>query len=128
MKYIDTNVFIYALHKQSARDILFQLASGKLEGATSCLTWDEFVWTLRKDLGRDEVLSLSRKLIRFPHLIFLNVTSEVMERAHQLVEQYNIKPRDALHAAAMLENGISEMISSDPDFDRIYKIKRIPIE
>jgi len=36
-----------------------------------------------------------------------------------------ITSRDAIHAATMMNNGIKEIISTDPHFDLIHEIKRI---
>ncbi len=38
---------------------------------------------------------------------------------------YNIRPRDAIHAACALENNTNIICSFDDDFDKIKEIKRI---
>jgi len=42
-----------------------------------------------------------------------------------ILENTNIEPRDALHIACMLNNGLSTILSEDKDFDRIKNVKRI---
>ena len=44
-----------------------------------------------------------------------------------LMEQFDLKPRDAFHAAVMIANGMSEIVSDDPDFDRVKGFKRIKL-
>jgi len=39
--------------------------------------------------------------------------------------KYEIKPRDAIHAATALENGIEIIVSYDRDFDKLEEIKRL---
>ena len=41
------------------------------------------------------------------------------------MEEYKLRPRDAVHAAAALENKITTIVSYDKDFDLIHEIKRI---
>ena len=41
------------------------------------------------------------------------------------MEKYKIKPRDAIHAAIALENGIETIVSYDRDFDKLEEIKRL---
>jgi predicted nucleic acid-binding protein len=46
--------------------------------------------------------------------------------AIELLEAYpKIQTRDAFHAATMIHNGITEIISTDPHFDLIPEIRRI---
>ena len=38
--------------------------------------------------------------------------------------QYHLRPRDALHLAAMQKCGCFDLLSHDPDFDRVPMISR----
>jgi predicted nucleic acid-binding protein len=54
------------------------------------------------------------------------VTLQDTGRALELLKAYKaITSRDAIHAATMINNGLEEIISTDPHFDIIPKIKRI---
>jgi|SRR3990170_6805721 len=129
MRYIDTNVFIRALSGDPAAvRVLHGIVDKSVEGATSCLTWDEFVWVLRKHHKPEVVADEGRKFISFPHLFFIDVTSATIQKAQEFMERYSLRPRDAIHAAAAIENGIREIISDDNDFDKIKELKRIPLE
>lgn len=135
MKYADSNVFIYPVvadakteaKSASSKKILLQIATGKLEAATCYLTWDETVWVLKKFLGRDIAFAEGKRFLEFPNLKFLKVDGQIISRAQDLIAKYEIKPRDAIHAACALENGIKEIISSDPDFDEVKELKRIQL-
>ena len=39
-----------------------------------------------------------------------------------------MKPKDAIHSACAIKNGIKEIISDDPDFDTLKEAKRILLE
>jgi len=48
------------------------------------------------------------------------------DKALEILKMVNgITSRDAIHAATMMNNGIKEIISTDPHFDLIHEIKRI---
>ena len=130
MIYLDANIFIYALgnidKKTSACiKILDKITKGEIEAFTSLLTWDEFFHAIRKQMPRETAVSESKKFLQFPNLIFLKVDEIVITKAHELISKYNLKPRDAIHAASALVNNIKEIASDDPDFDKIKELKRI---
>ena len=132
MIYLDTNVFISALSPEEinkeAHAILVKIANGKVNAATSCLTWDELVWGLRKFFSKDIITKTGRNFLALPNLILLNVDSNVVSMAQTIVEKYTIAPRAALHAAAAIRNGAEFIISDDRDFDKIKEIKRLGIK
>jgi predicted nucleic acid-binding protein len=43
-------------------------------------------------------------------------------QAHQAT---SLKPRDAIHAATMQNNGITRLISADADFNRLSSVIRV---
>ncbi|PIN75481.1 hypothetical protein COV18_02920 [Candidatus Woesearchaeota archaeon CG10_big_fil_rev_8_21_14_0_10_37_12] len=128
MKYLDTNVFILALTgNKKAKQILLDVASQEIDGATSCLTWDEFIWILRKQFKRSNLLEESKKFLNFPNLRILDITSNTLQKAHSLVELYELKPRDVIHAAAAIEHNITDFISDNDNFDIITEFKRVQL-
>lgn len=44
-----------------------------------------------------------------------------------MTEKYGMEPCNAFHAAIMNGLGVNEIVSDDPDFDRMPWIKRIKI-
>lgn len=136
MKYVDSNVFIYPVVADErtdrkaalAKKILLQIANGKLKAATSSLTWDELFWVIKKFLGRSLAIVEGRRFVEFPNLKILEVGESTITAAQDVIGNYDIKPRDSIHAACALENGIREIISDDPDFDKIKEVKRIKLE
>ena len=56
----------------------------------------------------------------------LPVTLADIRRVRQLAERYSaLKARDLVHAAVMLENGISRILSTDRHFDQMPEIERM---
>jgi len=135
MKYIDANVFILpAIYDdgrdekaKSARRILEKIADSDMNAATSLLSWDEIVWVVRRTMKSDVAIKEGEKFLEFPNLEMLDVKKNVIQKAQELSKKYGLKPRDAIHVATAIENGIKEIISDDSDLDVIKEIKRIPI-
>jgi uncharacterized protein len=130
MIYLDTNIFVYALINNGkvgdrCRKILEDVAKRKIRASTSYLTWDEIVYSVRKERSKDIAIYEGRKILQFPNLAWLSVNDEVMISAQRLIESYPLKPRDAIHAASALANNISEISSDDPDFDKVKELKRV---
>jgi predicted nucleic acid-binding protein len=58
-------------------------------------------------------------------LKLIGVKKSTVFKAQGLVVKYEMKPRDAIHAAVALENKIAEIVSYDKDFDRVEGFERI---
>lgn len=134
LPYLDSNVFIYPIiyddrtvaKARTARKILAKVSAGHVSGFTATLTWDEVVWATLKTLGLRDSLEQGRKLLAFPNLTLLSIDEKTLSTAQQVMEKYELKPRDALHAAATIQSGQREIISDDSSFDKIREIKRTP--
>ncbi|MEK6848530.1 MAG: type II toxin-antitoxin system VapC family toxin [Nanoarchaeota archaeon] len=132
MKYLDSNIFLFAFSQNSpqckfCRDLLESIMSGKDKACTSYLTWDEVVYHLKKIFGRETAILKSKKLLRFPNIKFVDVDMIIIDKAHQLLEKYNLEPRDSIHAATAILLGAKEFVSDDADFDQINELKRVKI-
>ncbi|MEM2930735.1 MAG: type II toxin-antitoxin system VapC family toxin [Thermoproteota archaeon] len=133
MSYIDSNIFVYPIiydpasvrEAARARGFLREIALGKIEAYASPVTWDEISWVVRKILGIDTAINQGKKFLGFPNLKLLPVKGTTALKAQGLLEEYRLKPRDALHAAIALENKITTIVSYDEDFDKIKVMRRI---
>ena len=83
------------------------------------------IYAIQKKEGREKALKEGKLFIQLPNISFLNATLAIINKAQEISEQYNLKPRDAIHAATALANGIKEIVSDDSDFDKIKELKRI---
>ncbi|MEM2210289.1 MAG: type II toxin-antitoxin system VapC family toxin [Nitrososphaerales archaeon] len=108
-----------------SKDLLLRIAFGDVEAYTSIITWDEIVWVVKKTFGLEPSIEQGKLFLTFPNLKFLAVKKSIILRAQEILEKYKVKPRDAIHAATLIENKITSIVSYDKDFDIIKEIKRI---
>ena len=135
MPYVDPNVFIYPiLYEQEqeprvkrATETLHGIEKGLIPAYTSTLTWDEVVWIVRKNMGKDEAASQGQKLIGFLNLRWIPVDENILNQAQALMNKYSLHPRDAIHAASAINKKIAAIISDDKDYDAVKEIERIPL-
>lgn len=134
MKYIDSNIFIYAILgaepkiASAAKKILTEIAEGSLPAATSSLTWDEVVWIIKKVLGRIVATEEGKKFLEFPNLKILSVDEHTLYAAQKIIDKCNVDPRDAIHLACCAENNIEQIISDDPDLDKFDGVTRVKLK
>lgn len=133
MIYLDTNIFVYPHTGDDAASgaciaVLKKAISEEINAGTSVLTWDEFQHALKKKFhDKEKAVELSRDFLSTPNIKLFEANKEIIYKAQELTEKYNLAPRDAIHAATAIINGIKEIISDDPDFDKIKELKRIKI-
>ncbi len=129
MIYLDTNIFVYSAINKSEKGkeciaLLTKLIKNDETACTSVLTWDEIVYTIWKKEGKELALEEGRKFFNLPNIILIEATNKIMLKAQELIEKYNLKPRDAIHAATAILNNCKEIASDDPDFDKVKELKR----
>ena len=136
MVYIDSNVFVYAVTYDPATNpkarrairVLKEVEGGQKRGETSLLTWDEVTWVVWKLKGYETGTKAGAALLKLRNLILLPVNSSVMVKAQQLVDVYQLKPRDAIHVSSALLAGEREVVSDDSELDVVREIARLPLE
>ena len=129
MIYLDANFFLFSnfdetSRGENARRLQEKIASG--QKATTCaLTLDEVMWVIIKNKKKEALRETVEDIYALPNLTIKEVSASTPLDALALMEQFDLKPRDAFHAAVMKSSGIIEIASDDPDFDRVKGIKRI---
>ena len=131
--YLDASVFIASIvttdaQGRKARDILQAVAESRIQGYTATLTFDEVVYIVRMMAGSVNSIPAGEHFLRIQNLKFIDVTYESIVGAQELIKKYNLKPRDAIHAACAIQRRIPIIISQDKDFDKIKELKRKKIE
>lgn len=133
MKYfLDSNVFMYAAGrehplKDPCARVLRRVAQEDMEAVTNVEVLQELLYRYSA-LGRtDESLRLTRLAVDQVARAVLPVTSGDVERALELIQRYGgrIGTRDAVHAATMLNNGLTHIVSADAHFDEIKEVVRV---
>jgi predicted nucleic acid-binding protein len=151
--YLDTMI-PYALLRgldPAARDLFARIEAAELQAYTSVLTFDELAYRMLLALIRDhyggspleqlrdnEAQMIARfypqiaphlaHLRAFPNLFLVDVTSSDLPVMDEAMSQYHIRPRDALHLAAMQKCGCLDLVSHDPDFDRVPQVHRYTLQ
>lgn len=129
--YLDANFFVFALLDTTykgvkARKIQSEIIKGK-KAITSVLALDEIMWVLIKNKKSELLRMAIEDIYSFSNLTIKEVSSLIPLIAIDFIEKYNLKPRDAFHAAIMKDLGITQIVSDDPHFDKIEWIKRIKL-
>jgi len=132
MIYLDSNIFIYAATNDeekgdASRELLNKIINGKEKGFTCALTWDEVVHSIWKLRGKEKAIIEGKKMLELTSIVWFKISKENINKAQDLMEEYNLKPRDAIHAATAIINNITQFATDDPDFDQIKELKRIKI-
>ena len=131
MLYLDANVFIYAAINteeigEKARTLLQKIQQGEEQAATSALTFDEVFWSIKK--RKPELASETcQALLNFPNLEIIPVNRELALAALEIINECNLAPRDAIHAATAISEKLDCIVSTDPHFDKIKELKRKPL-
>ncbi|MDI6819906.1 MAG: type II toxin-antitoxin system VapC family toxin [Candidatus Hodarchaeaceae archaeon] len=133
MMYCDSNLFIYpAIYvggkAAMAGKVLEALAEGKLEGLTCSLTIDEVLWIVWKNASKVAAIEQAKRVLEFPNLKVVDTRASDMRKAMDLIKKYDLRPRDAIHAACSLNHAIFSIISDDADFDAVGELKRLSFE
>jgi predicted nucleic acid-binding protein len=150
--YLDT-MLPYALLRgidPAVKPFFDRIERGTLLAYTSALTFDELAYRLLLALVKDHysgspldrlrdeeekliaefapiVVSQLRHLRDFPHLIVLDLLVSDLEVMGEALMQYHLRPRDALHFAAMQRIGCFDLASNDHHFDRIPHVCRFTL-
>lgn len=130
--FLDTNIFMYAAGqehplKAPCVGILRRVASEELEAVTSTEVLQEILYRYGAVGETQRGLRLARLAVDQVGGAVLPVTLRDMQRAFELVERHGnaIAARDAVHAATMLNNGLTRLLSTDTHFDAIAGITRV---
>lgn len=128
MLYLDSNVFIYAAINteeigQKARVLLQKIQEGEEQAATSALTFDEVFWSIKKRKP-ELAIETSYALLNFPNMEIIPADRKLALSALRIIDEYNLAPRDALHAATAIDAKADYIVSTDPHFDKLKELKR----
>ena len=147
--YLDTMI-PYALLRgldPAARDLFARVEAAELQAYTSVLTFDELAYRMLLALIRDhyggspleqlrhneermitqfypEIAPHLARLRSFPNLFLIEVTSSDLVVMDEAMRLYHLRPRDALHLAAMQKCDCFDLVSHDADFERVPHVQR----
>jgi predicted nucleic acid-binding protein len=128
--FIDTNIFIYAKGKDHPLKpvcvaMIRRIGENEITAIVNTEVMQEILYRYQYIKKFSLGISLVKEAIQICSLI-LPVTAADLSLALEILEAHpQIQTRDAFHAATMINNGIKEILSTDPHFDLIPEIKRI---
>ena len=127
--YIDSNIFIFAATDKgtlgkSCRDIIRLINEKKITCAASFMVVDEVAWILRKSVGKDSAIKITKAMISMP-IRWIEIDKSIIIRMMDIYEKTTLDPRDAIHISSMKEMGLSVIVSEDNDFNKVDGIERL---
>lgn len=135
MKYLDTNVIIYAIENhpkygEKCKNILEATESAELKVCASTLVLVEVINVLCKlnrilEEARKEKLNIRKNIdaiLSLP-IKWIELDFSIIRRASEY--KFKISGIDYVHVASMELNLVDEVISADEELDKIAFIKRI---
>jgi len=131
--YLDTNIFFLAAfgddkdpRTQKSKEIILKASEGKEQYYTSLITIDELIWAaIKQKIDRKTAVKQGILMHKLP-IHFIPLITSISLRALDLMQRYNISPRDAIHAASCMEIE-ADIVTDDSDFDEIKEVKRIEL-
>ncbi len=150
--YLDT-MLPYALLRAidpAAKVFFTRIESGEMTAYTSVLTFDELAYRLLLALIKDRypgspldrlraneekliaefgstVATQLHHLRNFPNITIVELSIDDIDIMNEGMTKHHIRPRDALHFAAMSKAGCFNLASNDHHFDRIALIRRFTL-
>lgn len=133
--FIDTNIFIRALHKENERlfleciTLIKSIKENQIEAVTGTVVLTEIVWTLSSfyKINKAKIIEGLQGIINIRGLKIIDNYNQNL--ALHLFEKHPIKYIDALIASS--ENIYSKkvtIVSYDQDFDKLGVIRKEPLE
>lgn len=128
--FLDVNVIMYAAgephpHKEPSIQFLQRVAHGALDILTDAEALQEILYRYWRLKRVAQGTALVEQVIRLvPNILPVEKADAVL--ASTLLTQHpRIEPRDAVHAAVMLNHGLTHLYSYDHHFDSIPDLKRL---
>jgi predicted nucleic acid-binding protein len=129
--FLDSAVFMYAVGAQHplrapCQSVLRQAADQQLASVTSTEVVQEVLHRFLAIRRAAAGIEVSRSiLVAFAPVV--PITHRVMARVPDLAERYAtvLSARDLVHVATCVEEGITELVTTDTAFDQVAEIRRI---
>lgn len=128
--FLDANIIMYALGKEHplrspCREYLEKIKRGELAVVTNTEVLQEIFYRYFS-IQMPAVAEEAYSTIKIACKEVYPITLFELEKALSLLKEFSsINPRDAIHAATMMNEGIEKILSTDSHFDIIPGIERI---
>jgi predicted nucleic acid-binding protein len=128
--FLDANIVMYAVgkdhpHKAPCRAVLERVERDEIDVVSNTEVLQEILHRYAS-LNRLDLAEVAYRALEKACEQILPVTKADLDRAFNLLRAHpGIHSRDAVHAAVMLNNGLTHILSTDNHFDRIAGITRV---
>ncbi|MBI4210444.1 MAG: PIN domain-containing protein [Candidatus Diapherotrites archaeon] len=127
--YLETTVFAYLALSMDERwhhaaAIIKAMQEGAFVGVTSFVTFEELVFLVLKNKGREAAMEAGRNFLMMGNLEIVNATRDTANLTVEAMEQVRLMPRDAIHYAVAKERGLEAMVTEDRDFNKAREIRK----
>lgn len=129
MIFVDSNIPMYVAgrdhpHREPSRRFLEGARAGEIEICTSTEVLQEILYRYAALKRRDLAVAVYELFVQLCPVVF-PVTLADTDRARTLIsEAVHLTVRDAMHAAVMLNNSVTQIATFDEGFDHIAGITR----
>ena len=137
MRFLDTNVFIYAYYKpreelsekarwmkEESKKILKKINDGEEEVVTTVVHLSEVNNFLKKSMGAFYLQNLFLELFSLENFKIVDVNAENYLAAITMIAETGLDVNDCLALKVMRDMGITEIYSFDKGFEKF--VKRFP--
>jgi predicted nucleic acid-binding protein len=139
MRFLDSNIFIYAFYKpkaqlgtseksmkDSAKRVIADVSEGGEPVVTTVVHLSEVVNILKHGLAPGQLAEMLTGLLMLDNIDTVTVARNDYLAATELGRELDMDSNDALAVQVMRSKGLDEVYSFDKVFDRIEEITRLP--
>lgn len=116
-RFIDTNIFIYAISSHpefgsKAREILKRVEEGET-ASTSFIVLCEIAWVMETRGYQSRIQEIYELILSYRNLSIIEASTDDLVVASVYVNKHNIDFNDAVNLSIMRREGINEIYSND---------------
>jgi len=126
--YVDSTLFIAAaVYSNEIGKAALNFVFNHPQLVTADSTFIEALRSITRRMGKEQAIWMCEKFARLTNLSILAGNAQI---SAQLIQNYHatgLSPSLSMHLAYMQVNGITQIASLDPAFDKISGIKRVKL-
>lgn len=128
--FLDTNILMYAAgashpHKAPSTRLLERVAEGSVDAVTDAEVLQELLYRSWHLHMLEQGVALVEHALQIIPAVLPVAKQDLVLASTLLTQHRTLEPRDAIHAAVMLNHGITRLYSYDRHFDAISNLERL---
>jgi uncharacterized protein len=132
MIFVDSNIPMYVAGRDhplraAAWQLLDRARDGKVEICTSTEVLQEILYRYAALKRLDLAAEVYDLFVQLCPVVFPVTLADTDRARRMLLESKDVSVRDVVHAAVMLNHGVTAIATFDEGFDRIAGVERIPL-